>query len=120
ALRWLTNAKIIYDVHELYSETVAISRRVPGPLRPVVSQIVDRVEKRLARGCDLIVTVVEPQTELFASTGKPIVTIHNYPRLTLFEPDPRRVHELRDKYQGRRIILYQGQQAESRGLFHMI
>ena len=119
-VRWRCGAKMVYDAHEVYPESMLISPHAPARLRPLAAWIVDRVEKTCAKACALIVTADTPNTESFARTGVPAITLFNYPRLALFVPDPRRVADLRRDFAGRRVLIYQGTMSRDRGLFHML
>ena len=119
-LRLLTRARIIYDAHEVYPESMLISTKIPTWFRPLAARIVDLVEKTCVRGCARIFTADTPNTESFARTGVPTITLFNYPRLSLFEIDSKRVAELRRDFVGRRVLIYQGTMSRERGLFHML
>ncbi len=119
-LRWLTRTRFIYDAHEVYPESMLISPKIPAVLRPLAARIVDVVEKACARRCALVVTADEPNSESFVRTRVPTITVFNYPRLSLFAVDPRRLDELRREYAGRRVLIYQGTMSRERGLFHML
>ena len=119
-IRLLTRTRLIYDAHEVYPESMLISPKIPGWLRPAAARIVDLIEKNCARLCARIITADEPNTASFAKCGVPVTTLFNFPRLSLFQPDARRVAELRNSYPGRRILLYQGTMSRERGLFHML
>ncbi|MGD9613314.1 MAG: glycosyltransferase family 4 protein [Kiritimatiellia bacterium] len=120
ALRWLTRTRFVYDAHEVYPESMLISPKIPAGLRPLAARIVDVVEKACARRCALVVTADEPNSESFVRTRVPTITLFNYPRLSLFAVDPRRLDELRREYAGRRVLIYQGTMSRERGLFHML
>ncbi len=119
-VRWRSGARMVYDAHEVYPESMLISPNIPVFLRPLAAWIVDRVEKTCAKSCALIVTADPPNTESFARTGVPAITLFNYPRLSLFVPDPLRVEVLRRDFAGRRVLIYQGTMSRDRGLFHML
>jgi glycosyltransferase involved in cell wall biosynthesis len=119
-LRLLTRAKLIYDSHELYSDTTESSTRIPGPLRGVTARGVDLVEKRLARLAHGIIGANEEVSARFARLGRPGCTIFNYPVLSLFRPDEEKVRALRARFEGRVPIVYHGGISESQGLFDLI
>lgn len=119
-LRLLSRTRFVYDVHEVYPESMLISPRLPAALRPAVARAVALAEKFCARFCAYVVTADEPNSASFIRTGVPTATVFNYPRLALFQVAPERVAELRRAYPGRRILVYQGTMARNRGLFHML
>lgn len=119
-VRLLGNAKIVYDVHEVYPESMLISTKIPRGFRRIIATVVNILEKGSARLCSLVITADTPNSESFEKTSVPTVTLFNYPRLSLFEPDNKRLTELRENYAGRRVLIYQGTMGRDRGLFHML
>ncbi len=119
-IRMVHRTKMVYDVHEVYPESMLISPNIPRLLRPLTAWIVGSIEKFCAHYCSLIVTADLPNSQSFLSTGVPVVTLFNYPPLSLFEPDPKRIEELASSFFGRRILIYQGTMSRDRGLFHML
>ena len=119
-IRLFSRIKMVYDAHEVYPESMLISPNIPIPLRPWVAKIVDSIEKACVRYCSLIVTADLPNSDSFLRTGVPVMTLFNYPPLSLFQPDLKRIEELKRPYKGRRILIYQGTMSRDRGLFHML
>ena len=119
-VRWLSKAKIIYDVHEVYPERMLISNKIPRWTRRPASRLVDVLEMGIARWCALVVAAVEPIADRFRSIGVPTLTLFNYPRLSLFETHARPNDELIRTCTGRRVLVYQGTMGRDRGLFHML
>jgi glycosyltransferase involved in cell wall biosynthesis len=118
-LRMLSKCKIIYDVHEAYPEMVEQSRKIPKSIRPLVAIFVDLTEKMLARMTDYVITADNNIAERFKH-NKHVVTVFNYPRLSIFVPDQDRVSYLKKLYKGRTPIIYEGGISEDRGLFRML
>lgn len=100
ALRLLTRAKVVYDSHEAYPDVIRLSQRIPRSLRPMASVLVNWVEKRLARGCDLIITPTKQVSESFENTGVPIETVFNYPRLEAHPSGSRACSGAQDEVPG--------------------
>ena len=119
-LRAVSRAKLVYDVHEAYPEAVLISSLpVPYLLRRPLSWCVDRLEKTMAHWCELIVTADEPTAAAFARTGRPVIVVFNYPPKSLFQTAVVS-DALRERFSGRKVIVYHGSMSADRGLFHMI
>ena len=89
-------ARLVYDAHELYAD------QEPGAPR-IHRAIVRRLERKLARRADAVVTVSEPiAQELERSLrlpARPLVVL-NCPPVTDVEPAPRGGGALRAVYQG--------------------
>ena len=119
-IRMLHRTKIVYDAHEVYPESMLISPNIPQFFRFLAAWIVDRIEKFCAHYCSLIVTADLPNSQSFLRTGVPVVTLFNYPPLSLFEPKLKRIEELGSSFLRRRILIYQGTMSRDRGLFHML
>jgi len=119
-LKLLTHARLIYDVHEVFPDVVRDGRRFSPRVRPVAAWLVERVEVAAARLCDGVITAYEAADRPIGRTGRLTRVVFNYPRLSLWEPDPDLAAGLRARYAGRELIVYQGGMSESRGLFHML
>lgn len=119
-VRLLSQAKLIYDVHELYPERMLISNKIPRWSRRPAARLVDVFEKAIARWCALVVAAVDPIAERFRSAGVSAITVFNYPRLSLFAARAPVDERLRQAYAGRRVLIYQGTMGRDRGLFHML
>jgi glycosyltransferase involved in cell wall biosynthesis len=76
-LKHRTNSRIIYDVHEDYSEVIKSRAWIPKFIRPVLSFFFDHIEKWLADRFDGIITVTDQIQSQF-SPEKTIV-VRNYP-----------------------------------------
>lgn len=123
ALPWLklaTGAKLVYDAHEAYKETVRMTPHLPPWAREPAAAVVDRLEKTAARFCDLIVTADPKTAETFEHLKVPVEVIYNYPPLDVFVPEPSKVDEIRSRFGNRQLAVYHGAMAEERGLFDMI
>lgn len=118
-LRMLSKCRIIYDVHEAYPEMVEQSRKIPNSIRPFVAKFVDLTERALSRMTDYVITADDNIAERFKH-NKHVVTVFNYPRLSIFVPDQARVSYLKKLYKGRTPIIYEGGISEDRGLFRML
>ena len=107
-VRWLTRARLVYDVHEVYPERMLISNKIPRWSRSLAARLVDYFEIAFSRGCALIVAAVDPIADRFRGAGLAAVTLFNYPRLALFGETAPRLPEGEGGYAGRRVLLYQG------------
>jgi glycosyltransferase involved in cell wall biosynthesis len=88
------HSRLVYDAHELYAEFD------PNPPR-VARALLMRIERRLARRADAVVTVSEPiAEELRRRLGVEPIVVLNAPELDLREPPEPAGDQLRAVYQG--------------------
>lgn len=118
--RLLTPARLVYDIHEMYPDQVALSDRIPGWMKPLGRFAVWHFERMIARMCHWLITADKPVADSFRHTGVPTDVVYNYPCLELFEPDKDRVAAIRQEREGRLILIYQGSMGIDRGLMQMI
>lgn len=118
-LKIFSRCKIIYDVHEAYPEMAEASNKIPKLFRPVAGKLVALSEKLLSYFADWIITADDNIASAFKHKHN-VVTIFNYPRLSIFSPEWERVSYLKCRYADKVPIIYQGGISENRGLFTMI
>jgi glycogen(starch) synthase len=88
------HSRLVYDAHELYTEFDPNPPRIAGTL-------LDRIERRLARRADAVVTVSEPiADELRRRLGVQPIVVLNAPELDEREPPDPPAGALRAVYQG--------------------
>ncbi|MBI5739843.1 MAG: glycosyltransferase family 4 protein [Nitrospirae bacterium] len=119
-LRLLTRSKIIYDVHEVYPEMILDSLKIPRLMRPFLAVVAGLSQKLLAVLTDHVITTDNDIASQFNNVRSKVTTIFNYPRLSLFVSDEKKVSELGRKYKDRIPIIYNGGFNENKGLFLMI
>jgi len=110
----------VYDALEAWPERMLCSEAIPRFLRPLAARCTDVVEKRMARRCCLVLTADEATANDFERRGIKTQTLFNFPPLSLFEPEPASLSEIRQRYKARTIAIYHGSMTEDRGLFHML
>jgi glycosyltransferase involved in cell wall biosynthesis len=79
---FLRPARLIYDCHEPYAETVLVRPWIPVPLRYPVRRLVASLEPILARRMGAIVVTADSHIKLFQRCGCPVVLLYNYPLLS--------------------------------------
>jgi glycosyltransferase involved in cell wall biosynthesis len=122
-LRALTRAKLVFDCHEVYPETVLTSTRFPGWARPLVSRFVGVFQRAMAAGLHAVIGSDPEVAKLFEGAVGDVRVVSNFPRLSYFEPglrEPEAVGAMRERLRGRRVLLYQGGMGEDRGLYVML
>jgi glycosyltransferase involved in cell wall biosynthesis len=88
------HSRLVYDAHELYSEFDPNPPRIAGAL-------LDRIERKLARRADAVVTVSAPiADELRRRLGVQPIVVLNAPELDETEPPDPPADALRAVYQG--------------------
>jgi glycosyltransferase involved in cell wall biosynthesis len=75
----------VYDVHEDYPSWIRIKQWIPSALRAPVAWLVDRLERALARGVDVILVADTFLSERFAGHRRPPVLVRNHAPLDLFD-----------------------------------
>lgn len=89
-LNSLTPADIVYDVHENYPEDMIHRRHyVPAFLRPILSWIVDRLERYAVRRFAATIVVVPSLADRLGPVARRLVTVRNVSRL---DPAPDLPH----------------------------
>jgi glycosyltransferase involved in cell wall biosynthesis len=112
-LRPRLGARVIFDVHELWHETMAA--RAPAPLRGVARRAFADALKTIARRCDWV-TVVSPWNLAFYRAARHdgrVTLIHNSPRIEWFPPC--RQHE-----GGPLVLVHEGSLDEGRGMLEIL
>jgi glycosyltransferase involved in cell wall biosynthesis len=105
---------LVYDVHDIFTET-GTGRRLPGPLRRTARA----VEKRLVRRAALVVAVNEGVADHIGRRARPrtSIVVHNAaPRWEPPEPRPDLIRERLGLAPGTPVVLYHGLLSHARGL----
>jgi glycosyltransferase involved in cell wall biosynthesis len=78
----VTAAKVVYDVHENYPEDMIYRRHyVPGYLRPMLSWVVDRLERYAVHRFAATVVVVPSLADRLGPLARRLVLVRNFSRL---------------------------------------
>ena len=105
---------VVYDVHDLFTDT-GTGARLPSPVRSVLR----RVERRLVRRVDLVVTVNEALAQVIRRRYHPrsIAVVHNCPpRWSPSVPRPDLIRDATGVPGDAPIILYHGALGAERGV----
>ncbi len=118
-LKWRCKAKIVCDIWEANYETILGPTEEPGLIRRVTALLFRSMERWVARRCDLVLTADDA---IAASLGPQVkaTVIFNYPLLHVLAVKPAERESLKEKYRGRRCLIYHGSMAEVRGVFAAI
>ena len=101
--------RLVYDSHELFAEQ---------ELTSVERRLWRRLEARLIRRCDLVITInpsIARELEGRYGIG-PVAVVHNAERVEQELPRGRRLHERLGLPEAARVLLYQGGLSEGRNL----
>jgi len=71
--------KVIHDAMEPYPDFLAEKPWVPKILRPLVRKLAARAEMRDSKNCDGLLVAMKENVERLEPSGKPILTLHNFP-----------------------------------------
>lgn len=77
----LHGKRVIYDVHEDYSEAILYKGWLPSQIRKIVALLSDRFEKAMASCFSSVITVTYRIGQRFGSNNKNVVVVQNFPIL---------------------------------------
>jgi len=78
-------ARLIYDAHEYFRDSIAVKQWIPPRLRPLVARAAGWAERLLAQRAHGLVLAVEGQREEYGYFRGPVVVARNLPLAGLFE-----------------------------------
>lgn len=107
--------RVIYDSHEHLPQQILTKPWIPAPLRRPLSATANVVELQAARRLSAVVTAEPYVRARFEGSGKPVVTVNNYPRLEEFPPSAGG-----DAAGRERAVCYAGSITELRGAREMV
>ena len=107
--------RVIYDSHEHLPQQILTKPWIPAPVRRPLSAVANAVELVAARCLSAVVTAEPYVRARFEGSGKPVVTVNNYPRLEEFPAVP---HDARPGEE--RVVCYAGSISELRGVREMV
>nr|WP_232345600.1 glycosyltransferase family 4 protein [Paenactinomyces guangxiensis] len=109
-IAWRTGKPVIYDSHENLPKQIYTKPWIPERWRGLISYLVHRVEKKLARRLAAVITATESISDEFQEAKK-VIVIKNYPL-----PVPM----IEKTEEGKNLILYVGGISYLRGYREMI
>lgn len=112
-LKLLTQAKVIYDVHEDVPQQILTKYWLPAPLRKPLAMVSNLVEKLLARAMDAIVVATEGIATNFRGLNP--VVVHNYPDLGMLPNPP-----IARKERNEKVLVYVGGLSKLRGALELV
>lgn len=96
-LKLMTNAKVIYDVHEDYPQHMLSKEWLPKPLRKLASWLIWEMEKLCGRYFDAVVTPTDSITERFQRLkARRTLTLYNFPSISSITDDFAPYHKVYD------------------------
>ena len=114
-LNWVTDAAVIYDVHEDFGHKVTGRGWIPDSASIPLSYLVPRGERFGTRQFDSIVSATDHISSRFSGIHECVTTIHNFPRIKNL-PTPTN-SKIRDKDH---VLSYVGGLNELRGIHRML
>lgn len=113
-IKKLKNVKMIYDVHEDYSQSILNKYWINKNIRSYISKKFNNFEKRCSKKFDLNINVIEHISDKFADSGAEVLIVKNYPLMN----NKIRKHSLfKDKDVK---IVYVGALSEERGICDVV
>jgi len=113
ALKVLTQARVIYDVHEDYSLQILSKEWLPPSFRPILARIVAGLERVASQVFDGMVAATPAIARRFPA--EKTVTVQNFPLLSEFADKPPVPYMRRPPW-----VVYVGGLAAIRGVFEMV
>ncbi|MFC1865289.1 glycosyltransferase family 4 protein [Chloroflexota bacterium] len=110
-LKLITRSKVIYDVHEDYSQTILEKSSCPFILRRLWSSTFNLAEKQISRIFDHIVTATDHIANKF--NGGAVTAITNYPLVEMIKPQNNTISK-------NPSLIYAGQLTEIRGVSEIV
>lgn len=84
-LKYKKQAKIIYDIHEDYPAVILTKHWIPKYLRLIVARVFNKLEKRISKELNLLITVSPKIETIFRECEiKNITVVTNYPLIQYF------------------------------------
>jgi glycosyltransferase involved in cell wall biosynthesis len=112
-IRWLTRARLVYDVHEDVRLQIRSKYWIPRPLRSLVAGAFGAAERACLRWVDHVILAADSLAPAYR--GRQLTIVRNYPILsTGAGPDTPRT------YSRRPLLVYCGVVARIRGIMEML
>lgn len=117
-LRLFSGKRVIYDVHEDYSQAIRTKPWLPPFLRGLIAVTFDSVERLLTRFLDGVITATDEISRRFSE--RKIVVIKNYPILTSKKSLCSNPEIPQGANRNDFTLIYVGGLAEIRGIYEMV
>jgi len=115
---FIPQAKLIYDVHENYSDAVLSAEKhwIPDIIKPAVAWVMNKIEKFLAKRADLVIAAA-PDIEV-RFTNSRAISIRNYAPMDIIN----RVYENKEKLPKPKTaeVIYTGSMTRTRGILEIV
>lgn len=116
ALSFSTRAKVIYDVHEDYSEVLPVYGMTPNWSIPFINQFWPTFESKMATMFDGVIGATDYISDIFRDRGiNTVQTVHNFPIIS-----NKSNKEIAIKRESEYVLVYTGGITELRGLTSML
>ena len=119
-LRICYRVRIVYDIHEHLPEMMADFSNRSGLAPALWSRLMILAERWLVHLSDAIVVTSDLLLRRYGRNREKVGAIYNYPRLELFSERCSVPPELKERYRGRHVVLYQGQLSRARDITTLI
>jgi glycosyltransferase involved in cell wall biosynthesis len=111
--------KVIYDVHEAFSEKILSKPWINKRFRPIVSKAFSLFERTISRHFDYIIPADKIVAQNFKH-HKNVCVIANYPILELLSSNLKAKNDESVRKDNKFILIYAGSITEDRGFFKML
>lgn len=111
-----TEAAVVYDVHEDYSDAIQVREWIPDAIRSPLSRLFPRLQAWITRLLDLVITADDSvAAQLRAQTSTPVISLRNFPRI-----DDIKVEDGNIERSHEHVLAYVGGLDRERGLMEML
>ncbi|MDJ1433104.1 glycosyltransferase family 4 protein [Halostagnicola sp. A-GB9-2] len=111
-----TDAEVVYDVHEDYTDAIRVREWIPETIKPALTTLFPKLQSNAVRLLDMVVTADESTArKLEAKSTVPVTTVRNFPRtedIEIRDVDVERSTEY--------VLTYVGGLDRERGLLNML
>lgn len=116
-LKLINRCKVIYDIHENYSEEILIKDWIPSKfLRKIISKSFDFIERILVKKFDALILAEEVYYKRFQNLNEKVIFIFNYPLLNNLNISFKKFNKNKDHFN----LIYSGFISEDRGIWNIL
>lgn len=111
-----TDGKVVYDVHENYTDAIRVRGWIPDKIKPIIVQTFPAVESRIANALDLIITADGlTRKRMQEQVDIPVTSVRNFPKTEHISIENIDVEQTSEN-----VLVYVGGLDQERGLMTML
>ncbi len=111
-----TAAKVVYDVHEDYTDAIRVREWIPDTVKPPLTTLFPKLQSKAIQQLDMVVTADESTArKLETKSSVPVTTVRNLPRTNDID-----IHDIDVERSTDYVLAYVGGLDRERGLLNML